>query len=206
MADTDDLLTPADVAARLAVSVRSVRRYADNGLLVPVHLGRTVRYRERDVARLVAKRNGQPAPPGGQNGQRTADTPPVATMADVADDVSGERPGEAAALVEVSVVAVEALRDELAALRAENARLQAEVTAKAEAAGLWQGRARTLEEQVRQLTAGPPGAPDQEPPPAAPAGTSEAQAVDTATGAGDVLGPLRRLWRALRARGGPSAW
>ena len=71
MADTDDLLTPADVAARLAVSVRSVRRYADSGLLAPVHLGRTVRYRERDVARLVAKRHGQPAPPGGHNGQRT---------------------------------------------------------------------------------------------------------------------------------------
>ena len=33
---------------------------------------------------------------------------------------------------------------------------------------------------------------------AAPAGTSEAQASGTATGAGGVLGPLRRLWRAIR--------
>jgi uncharacterized small protein (DUF1192 family) len=189
MADTDDLLTPADVAARLAVSVRSVRRYADSGLLAPVHLGRTVRYRERDVARLVAKRHRQPAPPGGQNGQRTADTPPVATMADVADDMAGERTGEAVVLAEVSAVAVAALRDELAALRAENARLHAEATAKAEAAGLWQGRARTLEEQVRQLTAGATPTPRQDATPASPTNPSRAEDPE----------PLwRRVWRAIK--------
>ncbi len=189
MADTDDLLTPADVAARLAVSVRSVRRYADSGLLAPVHLGRTVRYRERDVARLVAKRHGQPAPPVGQNGQRTADTPPVTTMADVDATLSGERSGEAASLAEVSAAAVAALRDELAALRAENARLQAEATAKAEAAGLWQGRARTLEEQVHQLTAEAAPTPRQDAAPATPAGTSQVEDPE----------PLwRRVWRAIR--------
>jgi len=195
MADTDDLLTPADVAARLAVSVRSVRRYADSGLLAPVHLGRTVRYRERDVARLVAKRNGQPAPPGGQNGQRTADTPPVATMSDVTADVSAERSGKAAALAEVSAAAVAALRDELAALRAENARLQAEATAKAEAAGLWQGRARTLEEQVRQLTAGTPP-PREDATPAPPTDTTPAE---DAGEVGEGPAPLwRRVWWAIK--------
>jgi uncharacterized small protein (DUF1192 family) len=196
MADSDDLLTPADVAARLAVSVRSVRRYADSGLLATGHLGRTVRYRERDVARLVAKRHGQPAPPGGQNGQRTADTPPVATMADVTADVSAERTGEAAALAEVSAAAVAALRDELAALRAENARLQAEATAKAEAAGLWQGRARTLEEQVRQLTAGAAPTPRRYATPAPPADTSQAEDAGEVGEDPDLL--WRRVWRAIK--------
>ena len=190
MADNDDLLTPADVAARLAISVRSVRRYADNGLLAPVHLGRTVRYRERDVAQLVAKRHGQ----------RTPDTPPVATMADVAYDAADERSGEAVALAAVSVAAVEALRDELAALRAENARLQAEATAKAEAAGLWQGRARTLEEQVRQLTAGSPPTPRQDAAQASPAGTSGAGDHEHSVADLRPLGRLRRAWRALRGR------
>ena len=39
-------------------------------------------------------------------------------------------------------------------------------------------------------------APDA--PSVAPAGTSGAEAPDTATGVGDALGPLRRLWRAIR--------
>ena len=193
MADTDDLLTPADVAARLSVSVRTVRRYADTGLLAPVHLGRSVRYRERDVAHLVAMRRGQPAPPGGQNGQRTAD---MADMATLSADVSDEGSDKAAALAEVTATAVAALRDELAALRAENARLQAEATAKAEAAGLWQGRARTLEEQVRQLATGRESR--QGAPQASPAATGGAGGHERDVGDLRPLERLRGAWRALR--------
>ncbi|CAA9565823.1 MAG: hypothetical protein AVDCRST_MAG88-1883, partial [uncultured Thermomicrobiales bacterium] len=76
------------------------------------------------------------------------------------------------ALADVSVRTVEALREELAALRVENTTLREELTMKAEAAGLWQGRARTLETQLQQLGASAerpeaeqdaPGAPERSP-------------------------------------------
>ena len=76
-ADTDDLLTAEDVAARLAVSVRSVRRYTERGVLAPIQLGRAVRYRAADVERLIAARvdtsgQAEAATAGGQ-GQPGAD-------------------------------------------------------------------------------------------------------------------------------------
>jgi len=140
MPDTHELLTPEEVAKRLSVSVRSVRRFADTGQLVPIRLGRYVRYREADVVGLLARRKIDNGHHGGQNGHRTA---PLADMAGVAD------------------MALVTLREELGALRQENSHLRAELTTKAEAAGMWQGRARTLEEQVRQLavTSGAPAVP-----------------------------------------------
>ncbi len=56
MPDTDELLTPEEVANRLSVYLRSVRRFADTGQLVAVRLGRYVRYRAVDVAMLLAHR------------------------------------------------------------------------------------------------------------------------------------------------------
>jgi excisionase family DNA binding protein len=140
MPDTDELLTPEEVAKRLSVSIRSVRRFADTGQLVPVRLGRYVRYRAVDVAVLMAHRQLENRHHSGQDGHRTA---PIADMAGVAD------------------MALATLREELGALRQENSHLRAELTAKAEAAGMWQGRARTLEEQVWQLaaTSGTPAVP-----------------------------------------------
>ena len=140
MPDTDELLTPEEVGKRLSVSIRSVRRFADTGQLVPIRSGRYVRYREVDVLLLLARRRLEDGHHSGQDGHRTA---PVADMAGVAD------------------IALATLREELGALRQENSQLRAELTAKAEAAGMWQGRARTLEEQVRQLaaTSGAPAAP-----------------------------------------------
>ncbi len=197
MADMDELLTPADMAAHLAVSVRSVRRYADCGLLEPVRLGRTVRYRRADVERLLTERQGASGHDTGQNGhsgQRTADMAGVAGVAPpVSAPVSAEGTGGAPALAEVSAQAVAALREELAALRTENGALRAELTAKAEAAGMWQGRARTLEEQLRQLTAGQPA------PEAAPAAPGDA--VGAQRGRDTPRRPAglwRRLRRALR--------
>ena len=43
MTDTDHLLSREQVATRLAVSVRSVRRYTESGRLPSVHVGRNVR-------------------------------------------------------------------------------------------------------------------------------------------------------------------
>jgi transposase len=40
MPDTDELLTPEEVAKRLSVSIRSVRRFADTGQLVPIRAAR----------------------------------------------------------------------------------------------------------------------------------------------------------------------
>ena len=160
MADSDDLLAPADVAAHLAVSVRSVRRYADTGMLKPVRLGRTVRYRRADVECLLAERQGARGQDTGHSGHRAADMAGMAAVAPpVSTPVSAEGTGAAPALAEVSAQAVTALQEELAALRAENGALRAELTAKAEAAGMWQGRARTLEEQLRQITAS--GTPEE---------------------------------------------
>jgi len=140
MPDTDELLTPEEVAKQLSVSLRSVRRFADTGQLVPIRIGRYVRYQEADVAGLLARRQPDNGHHTGQDGHRTA---PIADMAGVADS------------------ALSTLREELGALRQENSHLRAELTAKAEAAGMWQGRARTLEEQFRQLaaTSGTPAVP-----------------------------------------------
>ncbi len=178
-ADSETLVTADTAATLLAVSVRSVRRYAEEGRLAPVRYGRAVRYRLADVERLrtaAPDTSGQETGHTGHTGQRTADTGQGRTGAD--------RSGVAA----VSARAVDALREELAALRAENTTLRQELTTKAEAAGMWQGRARTLEERLHQLA--PPIAPQvaqddpgaQEPP---------AKAQEDAPG---VWGRLRQWW------------
>jgi len=69
-ADGEELLTPDRVAALLAVSVRSVRRYAEEGRLVPVRIGRNVRYRLADVERLI-EMGGTPG--DADTGHRTPD-------------------------------------------------------------------------------------------------------------------------------------
>ncbi len=141
-ADSETLVTADTAATMLAVSVRSVRRYAEEGRLAPVRIGRAVRYRLADVARLRAA---APDTSGQDTGQRTPDS----GQERPAPDMSG--------VAAVSARAVDALREELAALRAENTILRQELTTRAEAAGMWQGRARTLEERLHQLA--PPVAP-----------------------------------------------
>lgn len=175
MTDTDHLLSREQVAARLAVSIRSVRRYTESGRLPSVHIGRNVRYRRDDVERLIAEdaaTGGQERPHDGHAGPCPVEPAPAMTVhghggpgtvntGHEAPPMASQGPGVASPLAEVSLQAVEALREQLAAVRAENAALRedvarqaADVARKAEAAGMWQGRARTLEEQLRQLTAG----------------------------------------------------
>jgi excisionase family DNA binding protein len=48
------LLTYADVAERLRVSLRTVRRLADSGALPVIHIGRAVRVDPRDLERFLA--------------------------------------------------------------------------------------------------------------------------------------------------------
>jgi len=165
-ADSEALVTADMAATLLAVSVRSVRRYAEEGRLAPVRIGRAVRYRLADVERL---RTAAPDT-SGQTGQRTADT-------------GQGRPGaDMSGVAAVSARAVDALREELAALRAENTTLRQELTTKAEAAGMWQGRARTLEERLHQLA-----------PPVAPQAAQEAPAKAQEAAPG-VWGRVRRWW------------
>jgi excisionase family DNA binding protein len=59
MVDEDELLTRAQAAGRLNVSIQSVRRWAEAGLLDEVQLGqRAVRVRASSVDHLI--RNGLP--------------------------------------------------------------------------------------------------------------------------------------------------
>jgi excisionase family DNA binding protein len=171
MPDTDDLLTAAQVADLLAVSVRTVRRYVAAGRLVPVNFGRTVRYRRADVAQLAGA--GVPDQPAGVP----------------------DRSGAATSGQDASALAVEALRAELAAVRAENAALHQQVTEKAEAAGLWQGRARTLEAQLLQLTANAGQEPPQEDAETARAAPGDMERPETTS---TSLSRWQRVWRALR--------
>jgi excisionase family DNA binding protein len=73
-ADNDNLLTPDKVAALLAVSVRSVRRYSEEGRLTPVRIGRNVRYHLADVERLIAEGMQPNEADTGHDRQRTPDT------------------------------------------------------------------------------------------------------------------------------------
>jgi excisionase family DNA binding protein len=187
-ADTSALLTAAQVATRLGISLRTVRRYGEEGRLPRVHVGRAVRYASADVEALISADagHGQDGPPSGQERpghERPPARPPAATDA-----------------LAVATRALDVLQEELLALRAENAAraaenaaLHREVTEKAEAAGLWQGRARTLEAQLLQLTAGQesPQMP-VEPAPAAPGDAEGPETTPTS------LSRWRRFWRALR--------
>lgn len=49
------LLTRAEVAQKLKVSVRTLERWEEGGDLVPIRLGRNVRYRVADVDDYVRK-------------------------------------------------------------------------------------------------------------------------------------------------------
>jgi excisionase family DNA binding protein len=171
MPDQDDLLTTAQVAALLAVSARTVTRYVAARRLVPVHFGRTVRYRRADVAQLAG--------------------------AGVTDWSAADRRGQETVPTGggASALAVEALRAELAALRADNAALHREVVEQAAAAGLWQGRAHTLEAQLHQLTAtaGPP--PQERRREATPASPGRAAGPEAPTPA---LSRWQRFWLAVR--------
>lgn len=55
ISQADRLLTPAEVADRLAVSVKTVRRWAKAGILDPILVvpGGHPRYRQRDIERLI---------------------------------------------------------------------------------------------------------------------------------------------------------
>lgn len=52
------LLTYADVAAQLQVSLRTVRRLADAGELAVIRIGRAVRVDPRDLERFLAGQRG----------------------------------------------------------------------------------------------------------------------------------------------------
>lgn len=178
-ADSEALVTADTAATLLAVSVRSVRRYAEEGRLAPVRYGRAVRYRLADLERL---RTAAPATSGQDSGHtgHTGHRIP---------DAGQERPGaDMSGVAAVSARAVDALREELAALRAENTTLRQELTTKAEAAGMWQGRARTLEERLHQLA-----------PLVAPQPVQEAPHVQEAPATAQEAAPgvrerLRRWW------------
>lgn len=73
--DNEQLLTPDSVAALLAVSVRSVRRYAEEGRLAPVRIGRNVRYHLADVERLIEVGSAPGGSDTGQRKYRTTDMP-----------------------------------------------------------------------------------------------------------------------------------
>ena len=215
MAGTDHLLSREQVAALLAISVRSVRRYTDTGRLPSVHVGRNIRYRRADVEQLIARegaRSGQEGPADdtwpsappvvvtvlASNGQgepeeaidAQAETTPWPQRAN-------EGPEVASAFAEVSTQAVEALREQLAAVMGENtvlreelSRQAAEMAKKAEAAGLWQGRALTLEAQLKQLTAGERAGEDAPGVPGVPATGEPAPAAPASSGG---------LWQRMRA-------
>ena len=215
MAGTDHLLSREQVAALLAVSVRSVRRYTDTGRLPSVHVGRNIRYRRADVEQLIAREGARSGQEGPVDGNWPSAPPVVTTVVAIAGHAEPEKaidapeetnqwpqranegPEVASAFAEVSTQAVEALREQLAAVMGENtvlreelSRQAAEVAKKAEAAGLWQGRALTLEAQLKQLTAGERAPQDTPAPPGAPA---------TGEPAPDAPVPSGGLWGRLRA-------
>jgi excisionase family DNA binding protein len=66
----DALLKAPAVAAQLAVSRRTIERLAAAGVLPAVRLGRAVRYRESDVARVI-KIGGVPATAHAEKGSRS---------------------------------------------------------------------------------------------------------------------------------------
>jgi len=53
------LLTRRDLAVRWQCSVETVKRRESSGILHPVRLGRTVRYREADIERIEREATAQ---------------------------------------------------------------------------------------------------------------------------------------------------
>lgn len=54
--DETTLLTRMELAERFRVTVRTLERWAADGTLVPVRIGRSVRYRAADVDSFIASR------------------------------------------------------------------------------------------------------------------------------------------------------
>ena len=50
------LLTKSEAAQVLRVSLKTLDRYRDAGILTPIYLGRTVRYRRDDIEALIERR------------------------------------------------------------------------------------------------------------------------------------------------------
>lgn len=48
-----ELLTKAETARALRISLKTMNRWADAGILRPIKFGRTVRYRAEDIRLLV---------------------------------------------------------------------------------------------------------------------------------------------------------
>ena len=61
MQPTTRLLTLDNVAKRLAVSTRTIKRLTAAGRLKPVHIGRAVRWRADEVAAFIEELSGEAA-------------------------------------------------------------------------------------------------------------------------------------------------
>ncbi len=57
----EDLMTPREVAAAMKVGLSTVSRWARNGHLDPIRVGKVLRFRRSDIEALQA-RNNQPEP------------------------------------------------------------------------------------------------------------------------------------------------
>ena len=53
--EAPDLLSPHEVAARLKVSTKTIRRWYQDGVLTPIPFGRLVRIQATEVARLARR-------------------------------------------------------------------------------------------------------------------------------------------------------
>jgi hypothetical protein len=214
MADTDSadrdtatvtdaamLVTTAVAAAMAGVSPRTIRRWIQRGYLPATQSAEGYLVSPADLASARAA-----AGPGHGHvrghGHRTAVTD--------ADTATSAPP----VVVSAASAQLAAIRDEwlaplvdrIAELERQAGRLEAERDAAARLVEAERQRADMAERllvatrrQAEQLQAErdrPQVAQDA--PPATRAAPGGADTPDTATGAGDVLGPLRRLWRAIR--------
>lgn len=50
---SDELLTPAQVSETFKVGVSTVSRWAKNGDLTPIRVGRTLRFRRDEIEKLI---------------------------------------------------------------------------------------------------------------------------------------------------------
>lgn len=53
-----DLLTKAETAQMLRVSLKTLTRWGHAGTLTPIKIGKTVRYRAADVRALIGQQDG----------------------------------------------------------------------------------------------------------------------------------------------------
>jgi excisionase family DNA binding protein len=82
---TDDLVTPAELAARLKLSRRSLRRRLASGVIPPpdVRIGRAIRWRESTIARWLEE-DREPQPPWSWD-KFAQDGPPNMRLRDLAE-------------------------------------------------------------------------------------------------------------------------